>query len=231
LLLTTSSTGISIGGTSPNYSLSLPYNVTNLEGIVTDNNITTSGDMYLNNNNRITFNGGVRYFSYETSGSNFVLNDSLSIPLVADTSLTPRVYGKTLALGTTRLFYLPSSVKYKENIYPIPDNDEILKIQPTYFHYKDPSGNALPQKNIGFIAEEMAENEMGNYFVVRDTEGVVDGINPELMVPAYVSAMRVLRSNISTLEKSLQDFTNEIEVEYLSLEQSITELEAQFQNQ
>jgi hypothetical protein len=231
LLLTTSNPGISIGGTSPNYSLSLPFDVTDLLGIITDNNITTSGDMYLNNNNRITFDGGVRYFVYETSGSNFVMNDSLSIPLVADASLTPRVYGKSLALGTIKLYYIPSSVRYKENICPVPDNDEILKVQPTYFHYKDPSGNALPEKNIGFIAEEMAENEMGNYFVVRDAEGVIDGINPELMVPLYVSAMRLLRSNISTLEKSLQDFTNEIEIEYLSCEQSITELEAQFQNQ
>jgi hypothetical protein len=231
LLLTTSNPGISIGGTSPNYSLSLPFDVTNLLGIITDNNITTSGDMYLNNNNRITFDSGVRYFVYETSGSNFVMNDSLSVPLVADTSLTPRVYGKSLALGSIKLYYIPSSVRYKENIYPVPDNDEILKVQPTYFHYKDPSGNALPEKNIGFIAEEMAENEMGNYFVVRDAEGVVDGINPELMVPLYVSAIRVLRSNINTLEKSLQDFTNDIEIEYLSCEQSITELEAQFQNQ
>jgi hypothetical protein len=157
------------------------------------------------------------------------LQDSISVPL--STASEPiQVYGSTNALGTTILYYYSSSERYKTNIQPFPDNDDILNVQPIYFNYKDASGNVQDQRRIGFIAEEMAENEFGNYFVVRNPKnGEVDGINPELMIPLYASAMRLLKSRINDLEKTLQDLNHEIESENLFYEQSISELEALIQ--
>jgi len=170
------------------------------------------------------------YLSYGATDSAFLLNDSLKVPLITGTGGV-QVYGNTSANGTIVLTSVSSSERYKTNIQTLPDSDSILDIQPVFFYYKDPSGNPVGKRRIGFIAERLAENELGNYFVIRDKEGVVEGIYYELMIPLYASALRFLKTKIIDLEKVLQDLKDEIEAENLFYEQSISELEAQFQNQ
>jgi hypothetical protein len=210
--------------------------VTSISGITItgDLTLTSGGNLNLSYGQGIYFlnASNVPYLFQHTSGANnsFALQDSISVPL-STASEPVLVYGSTNAIGTSILYYVASSERYKTNILPISDNDDILNVQPVYFNYKDASGNIQYPKRIGFIAEEIAENEFGNYFVVRKPTGEVDGINTELMIPLYASAMRLLKLRINDLEKVLQDLKDEMEAENLFYEQSISELEAQFQNQ
>jgi hypothetical protein len=56
------------------------------------------------------------------------------------------------------------------------------------------------RKHIGFIAEEMAENELGNYFVIHDEDGSPKSVQYDLLIPLYASAMRALRARCGDLE-------------------------------
>jgi hypothetical protein len=213
------------GGGGTSYSVALSSTIVNVAGISLSGNLTMpGGDVLLNTGNQIQFFGGT--YTFQFSGGAFQLSDSLRVPLAPAVGTGQLVYGNTNASGTSVLYGVASSERYKTNIQPLDDTDEILSVQPVYFHYKDKDGNAKKEKRIGFIAEEMAENELGKYFLVRTPEGIVDGINPELMIPAYASAMRVLKTRINNLEKVLQDLKDEQDAENAFYEQTISDLES-----
>jgi Collagen triple helix repeat (20 copies)/Chaperone of endosialidase len=216
---------------------------TPIAGIQSSGNLYFSGlNIYLNAGNPINFknaSGTTYVFKYTNTTDTytpvtcFAMSDSLKVPLITSSGGVA-VYGNPTAASptsSTLLYYNASSQRYKTNIQTLPDSDSILDIQPVFFNYKDASGNAIGKRRIGFIAEEMAENELGNYFVVRDAEGLPEGINYELTIPLYASALRFLKTKINDLEKTLQDLNDEIETENLFYEQSISELETLLQSQ
>ena len=57
----------------------------------------------------------------------------------------------------------------------------------------------------------MAQNELGNYFVIRDDDGSPKSIQYELLIPLYASAMRALRARVGDLESTVVDQGKKIE--------------------
>jgi hypothetical protein len=75
-----------------------------------------------------------------------------------------------------QLFASTSTKTQKANIATLPDNISILDVRPVTYNPISPFDGELQSTHIGFIAEEMAENELGSYFVIRDEQGVPKSI-------------------------------------------------------
>jgi hypothetical protein len=103
-----------------------------------------------------------------------------------------------------QLFSSTSTKTQKANIKILPDDISILDVRPVTYNPISPCDGELQTTHIGFIAEEMAENEWGSYFVIRDEQGVPKSIQYDLMIPVYASAMRNLKTRVEELEKTIQ---------------------------
>jgi len=103
-----------------------------------------------------------------------------------------------------QLFASTSTKTQKANIETLPDDISILDVRPVTYNPISPFDGELQSTHIGFIAEEMAENEWGSYFVIRDEQGVPKSIQYDLMIPVYASAMRNLKTRVEELEKTIQ---------------------------
>jgi hypothetical protein len=202
-------------------------NLTSSLGPVTSQIYTT----YLNTSNIYFSNsvggptwvsGGVNKYFFYNSSPGFYLNDYLKIPLNTVGSGGSAIRGTEAG---TALFYVLSSEKYKTNIQRLPDNDDILNIRPVSYNYKDADGNPVGKVRIGFIAEEMAKNERGNYFVYRDASGNIETINYELLAPLYASAIICLKKKLTNLISDLEILKENQKIKISDYEQRITLLE------
>ena len=102
-----------------------------------------------------------------------------------------------------QLFTCVSSALQKANIQSLPDSTSILDVRPVSYNPITPNGE-LAKTHIGFIAEEMAQNELGDYFVIHDENGVPKSIQYELLMPLYASAMRARRARVADLENTVR---------------------------
>ena len=138
------------------------------------------------------------------------------------TSSGANLRGATTAVTNQfEIYYSTSSKKYKTNIQTLPDEETILDVRSVSFNALDSSGNALPETCIGFIAEEMEENEIGKHFVVKDYSENVISFSYDYSIAAFASAMRCLRTRIVNLEteNAILDASN------VNLTQRVTQLE------
>jgi hypothetical protein len=187
-----------------------------------------TSDSFNVKNIRFSGTGGVSYsgtYNFTYDGTKFVMNDWLKVPLNSG-SATPgvAVYGTTSTAGGV-LSSVKSSERYKTNIEPLPDNDDILNVQPVYFNYKDSSGNAMEIKRIGFIAEEVDKIDLGKYFVVKDASGNIETINYDLIVPLYSSALRLLKTRLTNLTSELEILKENQKIKISVYEKRISTLE------
>jgi len=168
-------------------------------------------------------------FSYDAANSRFIMNDKLKVPLNLIKAPATEPSGAVFLRGATTgrtLFYVSSSEKYKTNIQPLPDSDVILNVRPAIYNYKDKNGNPEEKKYIGFIAEEMAEDERGDYFVYRDENtGSIETVNYELLAPLYASATKALKSKVIKLENDLEILKESQKLKRNSYLKRIIELE------
>ena len=172
----------------------------------------TTGRLRLPNNTNSLY--------YDTAASTFRITKDLKVPLAPGS-------GGFVAFGTvagTPLYTTTSSLRYKTNIEALPDSDEILKVNPVFYNYKDKDGNPKPEKNIGFIAEEMAEDELGNYFVVRNSDGLCETINYGLLTPLYASASRTLKTKFNNLIDEFEKLKENHKTQMSIYEKRINEL-------
>ena len=123
---------------------------------------------------------------------NSATSDSYAVRMAFNNSLTP--------LTQWQLFASTSTAKQKANITTLPDTTSILDVRPVTYNPISSSTGELQSTHIGFIAEEMAENDLGNYFVIHDENGSPKSIQYDLIIPLYASAMRSLRTRITELE-------------------------------
>lgn len=191
----------------------------------------SSGYLQMNNNgnaSKFYFNGNADNFYYD-SASTFAMTKPLSVPIYKNGPISPPIPSGYIAKGTAAGIALYtdsfSSLRFKTNIDPLIDNDDILNVQPVSFNYKDASGNPMEEKYIGFIAEEMAKNELGNYFVVRNEDNSCETIDYELLIPLYASSIRVLKVKITTFSTELEAFKEDQNVQHNNLLQRITDLQ------
>ena len=106
-----------------------------------------------------------------------------------------------------RVFRETSSERFKVNILPMPDSEEILQIQPSSYYDKaqyeaNPDTATL---NYGLIAEQMEQNSIGSKFVSHNEDGLPETVQYEKLVVPLLSAMRKLRSRIDELESRLAE--------------------------
>jgi hypothetical protein len=169
---------------------------------------TNTGAVNLASNStgsQLFFTNGTTGTMYYNISSTFTLTKPLSIVLQGPNTF-PDPSNNYVARGTTGgipLYCLASSIQYKTNIERLLDNYEILNVQPVYFNYKDTNENPIEPKRIGFIAEDMAKNELGNYFVPRNEDNLCETIDYDLLAPLYASALRLLKTNINNFENDL----------------------------
>ena len=174
-------------------------------------------------NGRLRLPTNTNSLYYDTAASTFTITKDLKVPLNGGTSGT----GGYAALGSVAgmpLYGNTSSLRYKTNIEALPDSDEILKVNPVFYNYKDNDGNPKPEKNIGFIAEEMAEDELGNYFVVRNSDGLCETINYGMLIPLYASASRTLKTKFNNLIDEFEKLKENHKTQMSIYEKRINEL-------
>lgn len=208
----------SVGG--PSFSTNFRVNITYPSSTLNNQainlfppiNLTSAsiGELYITSSADIT--GRLRFQSnsntismfFDSTFSHFSLTKDLKVPLFAGGSGGYAVLGNLGGPGSP-LYANTSSLRYKTNIEILSDSDEILKINPVFYNYIDKFGNPKPKKNIGFIAEEMEKNELGNYFVVRNSDGSCETINYGFLIPLYASALRKLKVKLSKLKEDFEE--------------------------
>jgi hypothetical protein len=158
-------------------------------------------------------------FGSITVNGNTVLGDAStdqirSTNLFGTTDVTNSQTLKIYTLGNTspsriqwRIFRETSSERFKVNILPLPDSDEILQIQPSSYYDKaqyeaDPGTATL---SYGLIAEQMEQNSIGSKFVSHNEDGLPETVQYDKLVVPLISAMRKLRSRIDELEARLAE--------------------------
>jgi len=172
--------------------------------------LQTSGDNSISHNGtKFIVNGSVD-ISGNVGLGNIVGPYNSVIARLPQTAATTDSYAVRMAYSTTisgiaqwQLFASTSSAVKKANITSLVDSTNILDVRPVSYNPIAPNGE-LEKTHIGFIAEEMAENELGDHFVIRDENGVPKSIQYELMIPLYASAMRALRARVAELEKTVK---------------------------
>ena len=110
-----------------------------------------------------------------------------------------------------QLFASTSTKREKANITTLPDDSSILNVRPVSYNPILPYTRTQDELHIGFIAEEMAEHELGNKFVIHDEYGNPKSIQYELLIPLYASAMRELKTRIIALETTVLTLSTKIQ--------------------
>jgi hypothetical protein len=167
-----------------------------------DNSITHNGTKFIVNG-EMDISGNVRLGN--TTGSwNSVIARLPQSATTTDSYAVRMAYTSDIQdISQYQLFASTSSAAQKANIQSLPDSTSILDVRPVSYNPITPNGE-LAKTHIGFIAEEMAQNELGDYFVIHDENGVPKSIQYELLMPLYASAMRALRARVADLENTVR---------------------------
>jgi hypothetical protein len=207
-------------GNSLTFSAATPTNILSYGTIGSSQGFTINDNVKVSN---LYFTSSAdKYISH--TGSNFTVNDSITITgntIIGNTtgtynSILARIpqnaattdsYAVRMAYNTAisgieqwQLFASTSTATQKANIETLPDSTSILDVRPVSYNPISSITGEHERKHIGFIAEEMAQNELGDYFVIHDEDGSPKSIQYELLIPLYASAMRALRARCGDLE-------------------------------
>lgn len=210
-------------GNSLTFSEATPTNVISYGTIGSSQGFTINDNVKVSN---LYFTSSAdKYISH--TGSNFTVNDSITITGNTIIGNTTGTYNSILAripqnaattdsytvrmayntaisgIGQWQLFASTSTANQKANIETLPDSTSILDVRPVSYNPISSITGKHERKHIGFIAEEMAQNELGDYFVIHDEDGSPKSIQYELLIPLYASAMRALRARCGDLEATV----------------------------
>lgn len=155
-----------------------------------------------------TYVAGVKWLIYRNVNNATVIGDTLWT--VGDLYVGSNGQG-TLQAGNVRYTSLTnySSLKIKENISPISEQDalSILYLNPVYFNYKE--GYGTKEKTVGVIAEEV---EKYTKYIVTESE---DPINHDLnlkcvsydkFIPYLIKLVQIQQREINNLKQQIQNY-------------------------
>jgi len=157
---------------------------------------------------------GVADFTNDVDLGNDSTDEIKATSLYGTTDITNSQTLRIYTVGNTspsriqwRIFRETSSERFKVNITPMPDSEEILEIQPSSYYDKaqyetSPSTAAL---SYGLIAEQMEENPIGSKFVSHNEDGLPETVQYDKLVVPLLSAMRALRTRIEELEAKVAE--------------------------
>jgi len=131
-------------------------------------------------------------------------------PSLGSGSAAQSVYYDT---GTDEIFYVSSSIRYKENVEDLPIGlNDLLKLRPATYKYKS-NGN----KDYGFIAEEVYDAGLEE-FVTFNEDGQIEGLKDNYFTVLSIKAIQeqqaiieIQATEIETLKTQIQLILNEIE--------------------
>lgn len=145
---------------------------------------------------------------FDSTGLNFVVNNVLEFKMADGGNF--HADGDIIAYSTTT----SSDKRLKKEIAPFKRGlDDILKLNPVTYHWRDESRNKNQYKDIGFIAQEVQE-VMPN--IVSEVESVGstlrnDGMPTHLtiaytkIIPGLVNSIKELNEKITDLEHTVYD--------------------------
>jgi hypothetical protein len=157
---------------------------------------------------------GVADFTNDVDLGNDSSDEIKATSLYGTTDITNSQTLRIYTLGNTspsriqwRIFRETSSERFKVNITPMPDSEEILEIQPSSYYDKaqyeaSPSTATL---SYGLIAEQMEENPIGSKFVSHNEDGLPETVQYDKLVVPLLSAMRSIRARIEELEAKIAE--------------------------
>jgi len=218
--------GNSITFSNANASKTISYNnIGTTNGFVINDNVEID-TLYLKNSgtNNISHNGSTFLLNGNTDISgNINIYGNAILGNISDDINYNSVFAKLPQLATSlnsfvvrmaltnisgifkwQLFASTSSKNYKKNIETLPDSTDILNVRPVTYNPLSAINGEMQETHIGFIAEEMAENELGSKFVIRDENGIPKSIQYDLMIPVYASAMRNINTRLKELEQKVE---------------------------
>jgi hypothetical protein len=101
-----------------------------------------------------------------------------------------------------------SSIKYKKDIknFKIHNPYNILKIKPVTFRYKNTDNNT--EKIMGLIAEQVKDIKGLEHLLIKDKNGIVDGIDYEKIAIYQNELIKDLVKRIDALEQKSMDRQN-----------------------
>ena len=103
-----------------------------------------------------------------------------------------------------RLYYDSSSKRYKRDIQPLEDNfEKILDVEPKSF-----IDRASGERNIGFIAEELADLGLGNLVIERD--GRPDAIKYQLISVYLLEMIKEVKKENQELREAVEELRTAI---------------------
>ena len=155
-----------------------------------------------------TYTAGAKWLIYRNVNNAVVVGDTLW----TEGNMYVGSTGQgTLQAGNVRYTSLTnySSLKVKENIYPISDNDalSLLHINPVYFNYK--KGYGSQEKTIGVIAEEV---ERFVRYIVTESEDPIHptlklkGVSYDKFIPYLIKLAQIQQREINNLKSQIQEY-------------------------
>tara|TARA_B110000444_G_scaffold77560_1_gene73325 strand:+ start:381 stop:3158 length:2778 start_codon:yes stop_codon:yes gene_type:complete len=197
-----------------------------------ENNAGGGSVRYVINRNNTIYNYGADYTSHHKSWSgqgNWDVNVTLQGP--------NGVFYHARCIGWPTY----SSRKLKENFEPLLDSlDKVKSLNGLYYTWKEGQGDNLPppddfdtrrmaavtpQKQIGFIADEVAE--VLPYLCTYDEDGVANGVDYSKVTPVLVEAIKELDIKIGKSEASSDDRLKDNETYIKNATKTIMKLKPQ----
>lgn len=121
----------------------------------------------------------------QTGGANTVVLG----PIQAGGGLGTLTYDPT----SQEVTFNVSSIRYKENVVPIQDTSTLYQLVPISYTEK-----RTKLKQHGFIAEMACQAD--EFFVFRNKDGDVDGINEKAIIASLVNELQILRKRVDRLD-------------------------------
>jgi len=132
-------------------------------------------------------------------------------PSLGSGSAAQSVYYDT---GTDEIFYVSSSIRYKENVEDLPIGlNDLLKLRPATYKYKS-NGN----KDYGFIAEEVYDAGLEE-FVTFNEDGQIEGLKDNYFTVLSIKAIQEQQAMIESQATEIEQLKSQIQLILTEIEQ------------
>ena len=177
------------------------------------NNTTGSSNVAIGNNAALNVAGGANNNIH--IGNSGVSGDNNTIRIgaggVQTSFFVAGVSGTTTGLsgaipvlidGNGQLGTASSSARFKEDIQSMGDaSDDLMRLRPVTFRYKQPYIDGTKPLDYGLIAEEVAK--VYPDLVVRDAQGKIETVQYQKLTPMLLNEVQKLQERIAALESEL----------------------------
>ena len=171
-----------------------------ISGGLTCNSYSSSGSMTINpsSGSFIVEVGGTQYFQVSYNAANAQSCASFAHTIAIGLPTPPASAGGALYIGNTTgytncIVTLSSSIRFKEQVKTLDDCSWLYDLRPVSYH---PKGECDPTRQIGLIAEEVAELCPQ---LTWKSDGLVSGVHYEWLGVPIIAEMKKLKKQMDEL--------------------------------